>query len=43
MSLEPWPPLHKRPGFRNRLIRMVVLGIMIALVIINLVRTAELG
>lgn len=43
MSLEPWPPLHRRPEFRKRLIRMIILGILIVLVITNLVRTGELG
>ena len=41
MSLEPWPPRHKRPEFRKRLIRMIVLGILIVLVITNLVRAGE--
>lgn len=35
MSLEPWPPLHRRREFWVRLIRATVLTIAAVLVIIN--------
>ncbi|GGE95266.1 hypothetical protein [Sphingomonas prati] len=37
MSLEPWPPLYKRPELRMRLIRLVIVGTIIVIVAGNLI------
>jgi hypothetical protein len=39
MSLEPWPPLHKRPEFRMRLLRLVIVGAVVVIITLNLLHT----
>lgn len=39
MSVEPWPPLHRRPEFRKRLIRVMILGPLLVIIAINLFKS----
>lgn len=42
MSLEPWPPLHRRPEVRKRLARAIVLTILLGIALANIIRTGSI-